>query len=93
MFVGVGVGPLSELTTSPTELPFLFHVVRSCGYPLVDISEAIGSVAELTVVGADHDEYGLLASEYMALLLSLNQAAIFDVAEYSPAPTELAGPA
>jgi hypothetical protein len=60
VFVGVGVdiGPLSELTTSPAELPFRFQIATIC--PLAsedrDAATACGEFAELTVVGLDHDE-------------------------------------
>jgi hypothetical protein len=81
--VGVGVGPLSELTTSPAELPFRFHVPRICGLPSDDSDTATdcGEFAELTVVGDDHEEYGLLASVYLMAPLSRNQLTIFDVTE------------
>ncbi len=73
--VFVGVGPLSELTTSPAELPFLFHVPRSCGLLSEDSDTATdcGEFAELTVVGDDHEVYGLLASVYLTAPLSRNQ--------------------
>ena len=71
----VGVGPLSELTTSPAELPFLFHVPRSCGLLSEDSDTATdcGEFAELTVVGLDHEVYGLLASVYLIDPDSRNQ--------------------
>jgi hypothetical protein len=80
--VGVGVGPLSELTTSPEDDPFLFHSARSCELPSLESDAATdcGLFAELTVVGLDHEVYGLLASEYPTTPLSTNQAARFDVA-------------
>jgi hypothetical protein len=80
--VFVGIGPLSELTTSPAELPFRFQVPRSCGLLSEDSDTATdcGEFAELTVVGDDHEVYGLLASEYPTAPLSTNQAARFDVA-------------
>jgi hypothetical protein len=81
--VGVGVGPLSELTTSPAELPFRFHVPRICGLPSDDSDTATdcGEFAELTVVGDDHEEYGLLASVYLMAPLSRNQLTMFEVTE------------
>ena len=79
----VGVGPLSELTTSPAELPFRFHVPRIWGLPSDDSDTATdcGEFAELTVVGDDHEEYGLLASVYLMAPLSRNQLTMLDVTE------------
>lgn len=90
----VGVGPLSELTTSPAEPPSLFHVARSCELPADERCDDtdFGELAELTVVGLDHDEYGLAASVYFIAPLSKNQETRFDVAEYSPAPRDVASP-
>jgi hypothetical protein len=81
--VGVGVGPLSELTTSPAELPFRFHVPRISGLPSDDSDTATdcGEFAELTVVGDDHEVYGLLASVYLMAPPSRNQLTMFDVTE------------
>ena len=81
--VGVGVGPLRELTTSPAELPLRFHVPRIWGLPSDDSDTATdcGEFAELTVLGDDHEVYGLLASVYLMAPLSRNQLTMFDVTE------------
>ena len=80
--VDVGVGPLSALATSPAELPVRFHNAAIWGYPpeSSELETESGLPVELTVVGLDHEVYGLLASEYPTAPLSTNQAARFDVA-------------
>ena len=79
--VAVGVGPLKELTTSPAELPLRFQNAAIWEYPPESsaLETETGLPVELTVVGLDHDVYGLLASEYPMTPLSMNQAARFDV--------------
>lgn len=83
VLVGVDAAPLSEVTTSPAELPALFHVARICELPSddSDAATACGEFAELTVVADDHDEYGLPASVYFTVPLSRNQLTMFDVGE------------
>ena len=79
--VGMGVA-LRELTTSPAELPLRFHnaAIWECPPESSALETETGLPVELTVVGLDHDVYGLLASEYPTTPLSTNQAARFDVA-------------
>ena len=74
--VFVGVGPLRALTTSPAEPPLLFHKVAICECPpeLTDPETERGFPVALTVVGDDHDVYGLLASVYLTVPPSINQA-------------------
>jgi hypothetical protein len=87
--VGVLVGstPLSAPTTSPAELPFLFHVPRIFQIPDDDSWAEIdcGVLLELTVVALDHDEYGLEDSEYFTVPLSTNQLTKSEEMEYIPA--------
>ncbi len=46
-----------------------------------DTATDCGEFAELTVVGLDHEVYGLLASVYLMAPLSRNQLTMLDVAE------------
>jgi hypothetical protein len=83
--VGVTVGkdaPCNELTTSPAELLFRFHVPRIFRLPLEDndTATAFGELAELTVPAPDHEEYGLVASVYMIVPLSRNQLIMLELA-------------
>lgn len=77
----VDVGPLSELTTSPAELPFRFQVAKICPAPPDELCKATlcGELLELTVVADDQEEYGLEASEYFTLPESINHEAILFV--------------
>jgi hypothetical protein len=85
--VGVGSAPLTAEATSPVEPPLRFHVPRSFQIPEDDscAETACGVPLELTVVGLDHDEYGLEDSEYFTVPLSINQLTKSEEMEYIPA--------
>jgi len=96
VFVGVFVAavPLNALTTSPAEDPLLFHVAKICEPPLDDrcADTAFGEFAALTLVGLDHEVYGLAASEYFTVPPSTNHVTRFDDDEYNPEAREVVSP-
>jgi hypothetical protein len=72
--VAVGATPLNDATTSPGDPPTAFHVARVwlCAPELACTEIPVGVPVELTDVGADHTEYGALASVYFTVPPSMN---------------------
>jgi hypothetical protein len=74
--VGVAVGaiPLNDATTSPADAPTAFQLARVwlCVPELACTEIPVGVPTALTVVGADHTEYGALASVYFTVPPAMN---------------------